>query len=138
MTVLKEALAKVGVYPTIHCGEVWKASDSAIELLTLETRHWHDERYCVVLSNDECCADKNIPYVLIVPLTHYLTPCPKTDLRIKETQKNGLEVDSRLILSHIQPVRKTDLIEKRGEISKGKWEQVVRQIFWQIDRGPVK
>jgi mRNA-degrading endonuclease toxin of MazEF toxin-antitoxin module len=131
---LKDAFAKAGIYPTINPGEVWKASDSSISLIDKLTRHWHEERYCVILSNKEMCSDPEWPLVLIAPLTHQLYPKPKPDLIIDTTDKNGLEVKSRLILSQIQTIRKTDLQQRLGEISISKWEQVMRYIFWHIDR----
>ena len=130
----KEAFAKAGIYPVIHPGEVWKASDSSISLIDKLTRHWHNQRYCVILSNEEMCADADWPLVLIAPLTHQLGPKPKPDLIIERTDKNGLAVKSRIILSQIQTLRKTDLREKVGEISLTNWEQVIRYIFWHIQR----
>ena len=131
---LKEAFAKVGIYPTINPGEVWKAKDSAIYLLGALTRHFHEERYCLILSNKEMCADHDWPLVLIAPLSHVLYPKARPDLFVDSTDKNGLEVKSRLILSQIQPLRKTDLQERRGEISQTKWEQIMKYVFWHIDR----
>jgi mRNA-degrading endonuclease toxin of MazEF toxin-antitoxin module len=130
---LKEAFAKAGIYPVIHPGEVWKASDSSISLIDKLTRHWHKERFCVILANEEMCSDPDWPLVLIAPLTHQLYPKPRPDLIIDQTGKNGLEVKSRIILSQIQTLRKTDLHEKVGEISTTKWEQVVRYIFWHVN-----
>jgi len=52
----------------------------------------------------------------------------------KKADKNGLKVRSRLILSQIQPLRKTDLQEHVGEIEIAEWEEIMRYIFWHIDR----
>jgi len=131
---LKEALAKAGIYPHIEPGDIWKARDSSISLLGALTRRWHNERYCVVLSNKKMCSDSDWPLVLIAPLSHELYPLAAPDLIIDATNKNGLEVKSRLILSHIQPLEKTALQERMGNISASKWEQIVRQVFWHLKR----
>ena len=117
---MKEAFAKAGIYPTINPGEIWKAKDSAISLIGALTRHWHEERYCLILSNSEMCTDPNWPLVLIAPLSHLIYPKARPDLIIDTTDKNGLEVKSRLILSQIQPLRKTDLQVRVGEVSPAK------------------
>jgi hypothetical protein len=56
------------------------------------------------------------------------------DLYVSKTDKNGLRLKSRLILSQIQPLRKTDLREHVGEIDLAEWEEIMRYIFWHIDR----
>lgn len=131
---VKEAFAKAGIYPKTNPGEVWKASDSAITLLDRITRRWHKERYCVILSNKETCDDPDWPLVLIAPLTHELYPKPRADLIVEVTQTNGLAMPSRIILSQIQPLQKISLQERLGEISITKWEQILKQVFWQISR----
>jgi len=80
------------------------------------------------------CADKNWPIVLIAPLSHKLYPVPKPDLIMDSTDKNGLAVKSRVILSQVQPLLKTALQERMGEISKEKWEEIIRRIFWHVRR----
>lgn len=130
----KEAFAKTGIYPKTNPGEVWKASDSSISLLGRVARHWHEERYCVILSNKEICDDPDWPLVLIPPLSHQLFPKPKADLYVDVTDKNGLQVKSRIILSQIQPLQKISLQERMGEISITKWEQVLKQVFWHLKR----
>jgi mRNA-degrading endonuclease toxin of MazEF toxin-antitoxin module len=131
---LRDAFAKAGIYPKINPGEVWKAKDSSIALLGALTRHWHKERYCVILSNSTMCGNPDWPLVLIAPLSHHLQPKAVPDLYIAKTDKSGLKVRSRLILSQIQPLRKTDLQECVGEIDIAEWEEIVRYIFWHIDR----
>ena len=131
---LREAFAKVGIYPNINPGEVWKAKDSSISLLGTFTRHWHEERYCLILSNSTMCKDPNWPLVMIAPLSHRLHPKATPDLYVQKSDKNGLKVKSRLILSQIQPLRKTDLQEHVGEIEITEWEEIMRYIFWHLDR----
>jgi mRNA-degrading endonuclease toxin of MazEF toxin-antitoxin module len=131
---LKDAFAKAGIYPKINPGEVWKAKDSSVSLLGALTRHWHNERYCLILSNSTMCNDPNWPLVLIAPLSHILQPKALPDLYVQKTDKNGLQVKSRLILSQIQPLLKTDLQEHVGEIEVTEWEEIMRYIFWHIDR----
>jgi len=80
------------------------------------------------------CHDPNWPLVLVAPLSHILQPKALPDLYVKKTDSNGLKVKSRLILSQIQPLRKTDLQEHTGEIEITEWEEIVRYIFWHIDR----
>jgi hypothetical protein len=79
-------------------------------------------------------SDQKWPLVLIAPLSHVLYPKAKPDLLIDMTDKNGLRVPSRLILSQIQPLQKVDLQERMGEVSATKWEQITRYIFWHINR----
>jgi mRNA-degrading endonuclease toxin of MazEF toxin-antitoxin module len=131
---LKEALGRAGIYPVINPGEIWKAKDSSISLLGALTRHFHEERYCLILSNPLMCADPDWPLVLIAPLSHVLYPKARPDLLVDSTDRNGLEVQSRVILSQIQPLRKIDLQERCGEISHAKWEQIIKYVFWHIDR----
>jgi mRNA-degrading endonuclease toxin of MazEF toxin-antitoxin module len=131
---VKDAFALAGFQPNVKPGEVWKARDSVISLVDSETRHWHEERYCVVLSNNLLCATPNWPIVLIVPLSHILTPLADTDLLVEATKTNGLTTKSRLILSHIQPIRKTNLQERVGIISLAQWDDVIKRVFWQMDR----
>jgi mRNA-degrading endonuclease toxin of MazEF toxin-antitoxin module len=131
---LKEAFAKAGIYPNINPGEVWKASDSSISLLGAFTRHWHEERFCVILSNQVMCSDPDWPLVLIAPLSHVLHPKARPDLLTVATDKNGLPKPSRIILSQIQPLKKLDLQERVGEIEMAKWEEIVKYVFWHIDR----
>ena len=80
------------------------------------------------------CADPAWPIVSIAPMSSHLTPLAKPDIVIRKTDKNGLEVDSRLILSHIQPILKSDLIERQGEVGLKQWDDIVRRIFWHFDR----
>jgi mRNA-degrading endonuclease toxin of MazEF toxin-antitoxin module len=82
----------------------------------------------------EICDDPDWPLVLIAPLTHQLFPKPKADLLVDVTEKNGLVVPSRLILSQIQPLQKISLKERLGEISVTKWEQILKQVFWHMKR----
>ena len=131
---MKEAFAKAGHYLHIEPGEVWKARDSTIRLIDSLTRKWHEERYCLILSNQKLCSDPRWPIVLICPLSSSVNICAEVDLLIDQTDKNGLEKPSRLILSHIQPILKTDLETRVGEISATKWDKIVRKIFWHIDR----
>jgi hypothetical protein len=133
---LKEAFAKVGIYPTISPGEVWKAEDSSISILGALTRHWHDDRYCLILSNSVMCSDPDWPLVLIAPLSHILYPKARPDLLIDCTDKSGLPKRSRIILSQIQPLRKIDLKERVGELELSKWEEIMKYIFWHINRNP--
>lgn len=130
----RQAFAKAGIYPRIKPGDIWKAKDASINLIDALTRTFHQERFCVVLSNRQLCDDKDWPIVLIAPLSHNLYPLASTDLHIGATDKNGLEFQSRIILSHIQPIEKVNLKECVGEISITKWEQIIRQVFSQIDR----
>jgi mRNA-degrading endonuclease toxin of MazEF toxin-antitoxin module len=113
---------------------VWKAKDSKINLLGSLTRTIHPERYCVILSNDQMCNDGEWPLVLIAPLSHVLHPKAKPDMLIPMTATNGLTVQSRLMLSQIQPLQKIDLQERLGQIEQSHWEEVVRRVFWHIRR----
>jgi mRNA-degrading endonuclease toxin of MazEF toxin-antitoxin module len=131
---LRDAFVKAGIHPHIEPGDIWKAKDSAISLIDSLVRTRHEQRYCLVLTNKVLCSDTKWPIVLIVPLSHKIAPLAQTDLLIDSTDKNGLAVKSRLILSHIQPILKKDLKEKVGEIDITKWDQVIRRVFWHIDR----
>ena len=80
------------------------------------------------------CSDPNWPLVLIAPLSHILQPKALPDIVVPCTYKNGLPKPSRIILSQIQPLQKTDLQERIGEVDQSKWEEIVKYIFWHIDR----
>jgi mRNA-degrading endonuclease toxin of MazEF toxin-antitoxin module len=131
---LKAAFSKAGIYPKIHTGEVWKAKDSSISLLGALRRQWHDERYCLVLSNEVMCSDPNWPLILIAPLSHVLYPKAMPDILVSCTDKNGLPKPSRIILSQIQPLCKIDLQERVGELEHSKWQEILKYVFWHIDR----
>jgi len=80
------------------------------------------------------CNDPEWPLVLIAPLSHQLQPKALPDLYVQKTDKNGLRLKSRLILSQIQPLGKADLQEHVGDIDIAEWEEIVRYVFWHIDR----
>jgi hypothetical protein len=70
----------------------------------------------LTLSNQVMCSDPNWPLVLIAPLSHILQPKALPDIVVPCTYKNGLPKPSRIILSQIQPLQKTDLQERIGEV----------------------
>lgn len=63
--------------------------------------------------------------IVIVPMTHRLTPKNKTDALIKRAPENGLKSDSLAQLLLIQPLLKSDVIEKVGKLSDADYESIL-------------
>jgi mRNA-degrading endonuclease toxin of MazEF toxin-antitoxin module len=100
----------------------------------LLNRKVHDRRFAAVLSNDQICASSGHPLIVVVPMTHSTDTQSETDVLISRTRSNGLETDSLAQLHLIQPLLKTDVIDKRGVLSNEDWESLIERLVWMTDR----
>jgi mRNA-degrading endonuclease toxin of MazEF toxin-antitoxin module len=132
MSTIADALKKSGAVE-ISPGEVWTVKDSVVifpEERAGHQRSRHPKRFILVLSNDWICASLDCPCIAIAILSHLNTFRSTAETEIKQTDSNGLEHDSRVLLGHIQPILKTDLQERKGKLSLSEWEEVLRKLFW--------
>lgn len=67
-------------------------------------------------------------------MTHSTDTQSETDVLISRTRSNGLETDSLAQLHLIQPLLKTDVIDKRGVLSNEDWESLIERLVWMTDR----
>ncbi len=99
-----------------------------------EDRKRHPSRTIIVMSNDLLCADLATPLVTVAPTSSQLKWKNKTEVVIRKSDTNGLEHDSRVMLAHLQPIIKTDVERKIGELSWDDWERIMGQIVKNFDR----
>lgn len=134
---LADAFIKIGFYRVkIVNGGIYRTKDSAIDFPADDlrgTRTNHDFRTVVVLSNDEHCQSL-AEEVLVAPLSHNLHMKYATDVVIRASKDNGLAQDSRIILSHVQPILKSALEQFFGQFPAWEWETVVGHLLSNIDR----
>jgi mRNA-degrading endonuclease toxin of MazEF toxin-antitoxin module len=86
------------------------------------TKHW--DRRVLLLSNEVVCSSVNSPVVLIAPFSHLINLKAEDDILIDRTDTNGLRVNSRLLLSHIQPLLKEEIEKQLGRLSDDDWDEV--------------
>jgi mRNA-degrading endonuclease toxin of MazEF toxin-antitoxin module len=121
-------VAGLGLCP----GDVVTVTDSHIKFPLNLVRKTHVRRFCLVLSNNLMCEKSDI--ILIAPMTSDTTFKSMSQIEFAPSSMNGLEVDSRLLLDQIQPIKKSEIIEKLGSLSLTEWESVMEQIVWNFDR----
>jgi mRNA-degrading endonuclease toxin of MazEF toxin-antitoxin module len=129
--VRKAGLAKIELGP----GYVCLLRDGVIRLPDGEdNRDLHQYRTVVVLSNNFLCTSLYCPLVTVAPTSHKLNRRNATEIVVRQSLDNGLTYDSRIMLAHIQPVIKTDIDRKLGELSLADWENLMTQIVKNFDR----
>jgi mRNA-degrading endonuclease toxin of MazEF toxin-antitoxin module len=57
------------------------------------------------------------------------------DLFIRKTDENGLIFNSRLVLTHVQPLLKEELEERLGTLSQIDLDKVKSELVWIFDLG---
>lgn len=97
-------------------------------------RKAHQRRFAVVLSNDVICASKHHPLIVIVPMTHNVEVKSETDVLIDPDNENGLLHKSHAQLHLIQPVLKSEVLEKMGVLRNRDWEKILETFVWMTDR----
>src|ERR1700739_4051683 len=136
---LREALKGAGVSGLkISPADVFIASDQAIVIPETKTedRKYHEKgRTCIVLSNRTICSSISFPIVSIAPTSHRVELKAATDFPLKATPENGLNQDSLVMLGHVQPLRKVDLIKKIGVLPPDIWTKLLVHMLANIDPG---
>src|ERR1019366_4881019 len=105
--------------------QVWRVRDDLIvipEQRAGEPRTKHHNRYVLILSNDWICAALDCKLVTVAPFSSLIKFFSKAEIQINKSDTNGLEMDSRLMLGHIQPLLKNDLkeygsVQESGEVA---------------------
>ncbi len=132
---LGDALKGAGVSVlTLAPGDVCVVADKAVVIPEAKNRDWHETRTCVVLSNDTLCADVFTPIVTIAPTSSRIDLKGYSDFFLANTRENGLSVDSLVMLGHVQPVRKIDLVKKIGYLTLDEWERMLAHLLRTFDR----
>jgi mRNA-degrading endonuclease toxin of MazEF toxin-antitoxin module len=129
---LKEALEKAGVKLAISPGDVVTVKDKEIKFPLDPDREPHVRRFCVVLSSDILC--EKSPITAILPLSHQVGLKSFADVYISRTKENGLERDSYAVMEQIQPIRRRDILERKGKLSLNDWEEILRKMVENFDR----
>jgi hypothetical protein len=114
-------------------GEIYFIRDALIhfpETHAGQERTAHNSRPVLLLSNERVCRDKIEPVLLVAPFSHLTELKTSGDLYIKQDSINNLPSNSRLILSHIQPVLKIDLGDHLGSMSVSEFERIRGQLVW--------
>jgi mRNA-degrading endonuclease toxin of MazEF toxin-antitoxin module len=116
-------------------GAVCLVKDDIIRMPDGEAnRTLHEFRTVIILSNDFLCASYACPLVTVVPTSSDLTRKGPAEIIIRGTTNNGFSCDSRVMLSHIQPLIKTDIEKKLGELNLDDWDTLQEQIVRNFDR----
>jgi mRNA-degrading endonuclease toxin of MazEF toxin-antitoxin module len=135
---LSDALKKVGIPKVkVEAGGIYRLKDGLIRLPDgdkQQNRTKHDYRTVLVLSNRLLCNSYSCPCVVVAPMSHLTHFKSEADLIIAKTSSNKLAHDSRLMMSYIQPVLKTDLDKKIGALDDEEWQEVMAQIVFCFDR----
>jgi hypothetical protein len=95
-----------------------------------QDRELHRTRPVLLLSNERVCRDKIEPVIIVAPLSHLTELKTSCDLFIKTDSENKLPCNSRLILSHIQPILKIDLLDRLGSMNAHDFERIKAQLVW--------
>jgi mRNA-degrading endonuclease toxin of MazEF toxin-antitoxin module len=135
---LRDALKKAGVSNiAIRAGDVCIVKDESVVIPETpeDRRNYHkDGRLCVVLSNHSMCADPTFPIVSIAPLTHRIDLKDSCDCPLDPSPQNSLRERSLVMLGHIQPVTKQDLVKKIGTLSEDEWKDLLAHVLSNFDR----
>jgi mRNA interferase MazF len=130
---LREKLNQAGL-TDLAPGVIARVVDRRLSFPHNLLRRIHQSRFALILSNDRLCASKDIPLIVIAPMTHRLDIRSMTDVEVKKNAENGLETDSLVQLQLIQPLMKTDIVGKVGMLGARDWDGVLRRLVWMTDR----
>lgn len=138
MSLISDAFQKIGIGKIkVIAGGIYKLKDDVIKIPDGDlkgNRTKHEFRTVLVLSNQTICNSIACPVVTIVPLSSTTDSKAETDLVIRKTKENCLAHDSRLLFGYVQPVLKSDLAEKFGQLGETEWTEVMGKIVWNFDR----
>lgn len=112
-------------------GSVWIVSDREIKLPSSDRtgkRNYHRNRWVVVVSNDENNHNPIYPTVLVAPCSHQLQHRKPHDVLLHPSTDN-VKVDCMTMISQIQPILKSDLVEYKGLISESARQELISSIM---------
>ncbi|MFQ5431982.1 MAG: type II toxin-antitoxin system PemK/MazF family toxin [Nitrospinota bacterium] len=118
--------------------DIFLTKDSAIDFPEGGERTKHDYRPVLILQCDEDCKNAIPSTVIVAPLSHKIDNIRSWEYLIPKGD-SGLKEDSVVRLAHIQPVRKSDLVKKTGEVGPAHMqyiEQALLENLGIIDRPP--
>jgi mRNA-degrading endonuclease toxin of MazEF toxin-antitoxin module len=134
---MRDALKSAGVSSlVVSPGDVCIVKDESVVIpeTTPEKRKYHSSgRTCVVLTTAALSKRVLFPVISIAPTSSQVHLKDESDFDLKANPQNGLDVDSLVMVAHIQPVRKVDLIKKIGELSQTEWDDLTAHIMWYFD-----
>jgi mRNA-degrading endonuclease toxin of MazEF toxin-antitoxin module len=107
-------------------GSVWKIDDRDISIPQADKlggRLIHQERWVVVISNNNENFHPLCPVVTVAPLSHRTDLKRSFDLELFKDE-DKVSVHSLLQLKLCQPILKVDLYEEQGHISDGKKDEL--------------
>jgi mRNA-degrading endonuclease toxin of MazEF toxin-antitoxin module len=130
-TTLSEAFRSAGY--EIEPGSIFNVADDIIvfpETRAGQERDEHHSRPVLILANSQMCREKREPVLIIAPLSHLIEIRSAPDLCIKADSENKLDSNSRVVLSHIQPLLKADLGKRVGSLSEEDFDKVKATLVW--------
>lgn len=134
---IRAALKSAGASKlSISQGDVCLVEDESVVMpQTLdEKRKFHpDGRTCIILTNSHLSQRATYPIVSIAPTSSRTDLKEEADFPLSANTHNGLRKDCLVMLGHIQPVRKSDLFKKIGELSDEEWDDLCAHLLWYFD-----
>lgn len=115
--------------PFTDCGTIYIVPDEVIQLPEENLpgagpRNLHEGRPFLVLQSQELCNDANYHFVLGAPVSTKIQYKKETDFILLKQDSGGLKFDSVVLLSHIQPILKSDLGRQAGKVSNLTLEKI--------------
>jgi mRNA-degrading endonuclease toxin of MazEF toxin-antitoxin module len=116
-------------------GGIYRVRDSEIDFPETQwsRRGLHAFRTVVVVSADHLCRSDEL-VVSAAPMSTDLSLQHPTDVIVFKNPENGLNKDGRVLLGHIQPIRKDALEKKFGRMSDEDWQTILVKIVDNFDR----
>jgi len=111
-------------------GSVWIVPDQEIKFPSSDRtkkRRLHKGRWVVVVSNDENNHNPIYPTVLVAPCSHKIQFKKPHDVLLDPSTDN-VEVNCMAMISQIQPILKSDLVEYKGLISESARQELISSI----------
>jgi len=126
---LADALKDKGISNVeIVRGDIFLAKDDAVNFPDGSKSSKHEYRPVLILQCDEDCKNVTPSTVLVAPLSHKIKNIRKWEYLIPKGDA-GLDKDSVVRLAHIQPVRKSDLLYKTGEVNLSHMQYIEQTIL---------
>ena len=117
-------------------GGIYRLKDSLVRFPDTDARKGrtvHDYRTVLVMSSAGVCRSLDYACVLVAPMSHLVHFCASVDLIIQPDAVNKLNGPSRVMLSYLQPVIKSDLEAKIGVMSDGDWQKIMVALISGVD-----
>lgn len=128
MGELKDALLKAGLPKiTFSPRSICKVKDGVINLPDdEENRQLHDFRSVLIMSGSEMCDTR--PIVTVAPLSTVMNWGTGFEVVLKPNKYNQLLRPSRVMLAHIQPLRKGEIEQQFGTVTDDEWEEIMERL----------